>query len=370
MYSTTALYNRRIRQGGSRKTVVDIYYNSILVESDLPVSGGSITADRTADMRRTGNLTLADRSLIPSLAQGGILEPYGTEFKVRSGIVYPDGTEELIPIGIFVLDTTSWAESDGPIPSVNLVDRSMIMIRADIGPTLSASGKLAKSFLETIFYYFWPDLTISYGSGLNQAVRVPGGVVFDQGNHWQIMNQMAALMGGEFYFDNDGNPIARVFPDFDENTTVNDAVYKIDIGVNGVLINANRSVTREDVYNSVYVVGQASQNGAVPVGHVYNNDPASPTYREGPFRKMGKRIENNLLSTNAQCLAYAENELLKYRRLARTLTVESLTNPALQEGDILQISYLDAETEPALAQSITFPLADGSMNIDCAVQRL
>ncbi len=368
MYATSSLFDSRIKQGGMRKTVVDIYYNNILVASDLPVSSGTIRADRTADMRRTGSLALTDESLIPSLQAGGILEPYGTEFKVKSGIVYPNGTSEMIPLGVFVLDKTNWQESEGPLPSVELVDRSMIMIRAQIGPSLGASGKVASAFLNQIFAYFWPELTITYDPAINQAVRVPGGVTFDNGNHWDIMNQMASLMGGEFYFNNDGNPVCSPFPDFDELTTVNDAVYHVAAGE--TMVNAARSVSREDVYNSVYVVGQSSNSGPIPIGHVFNNDPASPTYREGPFRKMGIRIENNLLTTATQCRVFAQNELLKYRRLARTLSVDTLTNPALQEGDIIQVTYLEAETEPALVQSIDFPLADGTMNIDCAIQRL
>lgn len=368
MYPTTAKFDSRITQGGMRRTVVDIYYNNIVVETDIPVSSGSITASRTSDMRRTGSLALADKTLIPSLQAGGVLEPYGTEFKVRSGIVYPDGSQELIPLGVFVLDKTSWQESSGPLPSVELVDRSMIMMRADIGPTLGASGKVAKTFLEQIFHYFWPELDITYDPAVNQSIRVPGGTNFDQGNHWDIMVQMATLMQGEFYFNNDGLPVLKPVPAFDETTTVSSAVYAINSGLN--LVDAQRSVSREQVYNSVYVVGQSSNNGPLPVGHVFNNDPASPTYREGPFRKMGIRIENNLLTTATQCRFFAQERLLEYRRLARTLSLETLSNPALQEGDIIQVTYLDAETEPALVQSVSFPLAEGTSSVECAVQRL
>lgn len=370
MYSTTALFDRRIRQGGKRKTVVDIYYNNVAVETDVPVSDGSVSVDRNAAIRRTASVTIPDRALVPSLEEGGVLEPYGTEFKIKHGIVYPDGTEELIPLGVFVLDTTSWNDSSGPIPSVDLVDRAMIMNRAQIGPALGASGKLAQSFLETIFYYFWPDLTITYGSGVDTTVRVPGGTSFDNGDHWAIVTQMASLMGAEIYFDQDGLPVVNALPVFDDTITVADAVYTVDAGENGVLLDASRSVSREEVYNSVYVVGQGSQSGSVPVGHVYNNDPASPTYREGPFRKMGIRIENNLLMTNAQCVSFAQQELLKYRRLARTLSLSSLPNPALDGGDIIKAQYLDGSSDPALIERINFPLAGGAMGLECAIQRL
>ena len=370
MYSTTELFDRRIRQSGKRKTVVDIHYNGQVVETDIPVSGGDIRVDRSASIRRTASIQIADRKMVPSLEEGGVLEPYGTEFKVRHGIVYPNGQEELLPMGMFVLDATSWNEANGPIPTVNLVDRAMIMSRAQIGPVLSASGKLALSFLEQTFYYFWPDLTITYGSGLDLTARLPGGTAFDNGEHWAVVSAMATAMGGEIYFDQDGLPVVNPLPEFDETTTVADAVYTVDAGENGVLIDATRSVTREEVYNSVYVVGAASEGGSVPIGHVYNNDPASPTYREGPFRKMGIRIENNLLNSNAKCIAYANEELLRYRRLARTLDLTMLPNPALDAGDIVKVVYLDAEEEPALIQGYTYPLAGGAMGVQTAIQRL
>src|SRR5678815_2265168 len=103
VYATSALFDRRIRQGGTRKTVVDIYYNNILVESDIPVSAGNVTVDRGAAIRRTATITIPDRKMVPSLKEGGVLEPYGTELKIRQGIVYPNGQEELIPLGVYVL---------------------------------------------------------------------------------------------------------------------------------------------------------------------------------------------------------------------------------------------------------------------------
>jgi hypothetical protein len=367
MYTTSALFDRRIIQGGKRKTVADIFYAGITVESDIPVVGGSVAVDRAAGIRRTATLDLADKGLVPSLISGGILEPYGTEIAIRQGIVYPDGTEELIPLGRFVLDTTSWNEAEGPVPSIQLVDRAMIMNRAQIGPLLGFGGRMPETVINDLIAYFWGDIVITYGSGLDTLARVPGGVAYDDGNHWDIVIDMAAVMGGEIYWDQVGDPVVNKFPVFDDTTTVNDTVYSIEADIN--MIDAHKSISRQDVYNSVYVVGQATET-SVPRAAVYNNDPASPTYREGPFGKMGIRIENNLLVNNTACSAYAAEQLNKYKRLARTLTIETLPNPALDVGDIINIVYLDATSEPALVQTINYPLAGGTMSIDCSITRL
>lgn len=367
MYATSALFDRRIIQGGKRKTVADIYYSGITVESDIPVAGGSVRIDRDAAVRRTASLDLADKALVPSLINGGILEPYGTEIRIRQGIVYPDGTEELIPLGRFILDTTSWNESSGPVPSIELVDRAMIMNRAQIGPLLGFGGRVPGAVIDELFVYFWGDLTVTYGSGLDTTARVPGGIAYDSGNHWDIVVDMAAVMGGEIYFDADGNPVVNKYPVFDDTTTSLDAVYTIEADIN--MVDAHKSITRQDVYNSVYVVGQATEN-SLPRAAVYNNDPSSPTYREGPFGKMGIRIENNLLVNNTACSAYAAEQLNKYKRLARTLSIETLPNPALDVGDIINIIYLDNSSEVALVQAINYPLASGVMSIECSITRL
>jgi hypothetical protein len=362
MYPTSETFKRRIRQGGRRKTVVDVYYNGQLVKADLPVESGSIRVDRNAGVRRSGSITVPDKSLIPVFLND-VLSPYGTEIKIRQGIVYPNGEEELVPLGVFVLDTTSWDESEGPIPSIEFYDRSIILERAQIGNVWDFSGFTAQKAILKIIVNLFPEYfdELSFEDGLNNY-RIPGGTAYDSGNTWTIAQEIARGMGGEIYFDLDGLPVVKKLPHFDRSTLDAEAVWTFDVGEDGVLQTADRSITREGTYNRIFVKGRANENGHFPRADVRNNDADSPLRVNGPFRGQGFTIQDDKLTTTAQCSRVGLQKLAELCRLSRTLSFTAIPNPAIQEGDIVLLKYLDGSTELGLIESMTIPLGPGEFN--------
>lgn len=372
MFPTSESFIRRIRESGRRKTVADILsggQQSVVIAENIPVQGGSVKADRTAAIRRSGSLIIPDRNLVPSFTS--TLLPYGVELKIKQGIVYPNGTEELIPCGVFILDTTSWSEDSGPIPSIEFFDRSMPMERAQIGPALDYSGARASAVIESLIAYFWPDLPVEIEEGLEDPVN-PGGTVYTSGNHWDIVQQMARKMGAEIYFDVIGNPVVTRLPSFDDNTSSDDAVWEVTVGENGIMTKASREITREGVYNGIYVLGAAPayEGAEIPYAYAINQISSSPTYWDGPFRRMGIKITDNTLTTFVDCQRVANEKLAEVSRLAQGLTFEAVPNPAVEPGDIVHLKYLSGEEQVGLLETITIPLGTGSASGKISLQKI
>lgn len=356
MYPTSANFNRRVRESGARKTVADIYFDGALVAENLAVSGGSIRVELDGQVRRSGNITIADPRLVPTLSN--ILSPLGAEMLIRQGVVYPNGTEELVPLGMFRLEVTSWGETDR-VPKMQLFDRSKAMY-ADLPSPHSRSGWSAQAVVVAFIEWLIPSLaplspTSIFDSGIADY-RIPGGHVFDASNHWDPIVELCQNMGGRLYFDVDGSPRCKTIANL---SGLSVPVATVDAGERGVLVTADKSYSREGVYNSVNVRGAASTNGNVPKASAYNLDPGSPLRYGGPFGRTGITIDDSTLTTSTQCLRRAQAELARYTGLSYSLDFSAIPNPALDVGDVVKFVYPDGRSELHELSTLTIPLGVG-----------
>lgn len=357
MYAVSADFSRLIRESGVRKTVADVYYDGEMIASGLAVSDGSIRIELDGQVRRSGSITVADPRLVPTLTS--TLSPLGTEIRIRQGVIFPNGTEELIPVGVFRLDVTSWSELDR-VSTIQLYDRSKAL-QAELPSPHSRSGQLAKSVIIDFLEWFYPSLAPINPAGVFDPslvdYRLPGGHVFESSNHWDPVVELARNMGGRLYFDVDGSP--RCDP-IEELSDVSTYVETIDAGPSGVLIEADRTYSREGVYNSVVVIGASTTGGAIPRSVVYNLDPGSPLRYGGPFGKTGIVINDSALTTETQCFKRARTELARYTGLSYSLDFSSVPNPALDVGDVIRAIYPDGSFELHQINDLTLPLGKGS----------
>lgn len=358
MYSPlSSKFDRSIRQSGRRKAVADIYFDGELIAEDLAVSEGSIRVELDGQVRRSGSITIADPRLVPALSD--LLSPLGTEVRVRQGVVYPNGTEELIPLGVFRLDVTSWGEIDR-VSKIQIYDRSRAL-QADLPSPHSRAGWSAKAVIVDFIEWLVPTLKPINPADLFDPslvdYKLPGGHVFEQDNHWDPIVELARNMNGQLYFDQEGQPRCTPIVQLDESST---PVWTVNAGEGGVLVSADRTYSREGVFNSVNVIGAANASGTVPRATAYNLDQGSPLRYGGPFGRTGITINDSSLTTKAQCLARARAELARYTGLSYSLDFAAIPNPALDAGDIVQFVYPDGSEETHQIASLSIPLGQGS----------
>src|ERR1700756_727116 len=80
----------------------------------LHVTEGSVVVDRSAQYKRSSNLTAIDPTgqLVPSDVSG-IMTPFGTEVRPYKGVKYSDtpGDYEVVPLGVFRIGKSTITEA-------------------------------------------------------------------------------------------------------------------------------------------------------------------------------------------------------------------------------------------------------------------
>lgn len=356
----SANFSRRVRESGKRKTVADVYYDNALIATDLAVSEGSIKVDLDGQVRRSGSVTIADPRLVPSFSK--VLSPQGAEIVIRQGVVYPNGTEELIPLGRFHAELASWRELEN-ISTIQLYDRSKGLASSKLSGLLSRSGKSATEVIIEILEWYYPELApldpvAVFAEGL-AFYRLPGGQVFDQGNYWDAISDLARNMGGRLYFDVEGQPKVSLI---DNLSSISNPVLTIDSGELGILEEAEHSLSSEEIFNAVTVVGATPENGVAVSATVYNLDPSSPLRYGGPFGKRIDSITDSALTELSQCYRRANLELAKYTGLSYSTDFTAVPNPALDVDDFVRFRYPSGRTEVHQIQSLSIPLGSGKFS--------
>jgi len=366
MFPVSKTFLDAIRAGSYQfVAVADVFFNGVFAVS-LPIESGSVEVDRTATIRRSCNITVADQKFVPTYVNSP-LAPYGAEIRIRAGIQYLNTTQELCSLGTFRVQEVTWDEAGGSLPSVIGLDRSKTLEDAKFLVPRDLSGQGAQSAIQALVSEVG-SWSVLFDTSLSD-VTIPGGSVFDSERLTTVQNLCSAL-GADGYFDVYGNFVVQATPGLKHTNTSGDAVWTIDAGPTGVLVSAGRGVSRSGVYNAVAIQGTSTATAA-PMGYAADTDSRSPTYWgpatalpfgpfvTTPFGQVVLRETNSLLTTAQQCTVAAQARLNDVLGLARSLDFKTLVNPALQEGDIINVVYLDGTSELHLVDKLHIPLGQG-----------
>jgi hypothetical protein len=366
MYSPlSADFLRTITQTKKLVAKADLLYNGELTATNLHVQDWTLTIDRNATNRRSGSLTLVEPSMIPSISTA--LNPYGIELVLNVGVQYFDGTSELVPVGVFPVEVTSWEDAFyQPLPKIQFYDRSKTVERARALTPTDKGGMFSRDLVFHLIDDILPpglkgNVSYNYDPTLGDE-KLPGGTMFDY-ERWDFIKIAAEVIRAEAFFDVLGNVTIQPPPVLNSMTKGSDAAWVVSAGTRGALVKAQRSVSRTNVYNIVSVYGSVpSSNLPQPVAHAFDTDPLSATYYLGPFGQSALRINNSLLTTVGQCQQVANLKLNEATGRARALTMSCLPNPALDAGDLLLVKYADTTQELHLIDSIQMS-SKGDFNI-------
>lgn len=346
MYPVSQDFLNTIRRGGIRKTVIDLYFNQLLTKKNIPVSDWSINSTSGNVIRSNGTCTIVDPLLIPTFfSDASLIIPAGAEIVIRTGFAYAGGAEELVPMGVFTIEAVSWKDGRSSEVQIDFNDRGKVIERYGWNAPKDFSGKLATAVLAELVNFTAPYYSLTTQmSGLSDY-RLPGGSVLDN-DRLDNIKTVAAGMGGQVYFNRFGNPILTRVPQIDPSTTASAAVWQVDAGTDGVLVEANKGLSRSDVFNGVAVYGAVPDEGKKqPFATVIDNNPNSPTYYGGPFGKVWERIEDSTLTTVTQCQKLASTTLAQRTGLAKSVDFQLVPNAALDVDDIILVKYYNGSTE-------------------------
>ena len=349
MYPVSDRFLARLAESHRVATQVQLFLtNGAVVE--LEHTGGSVTVDRSQAIRRTCTVTVADPSLIPR-SPTDQLASYGARLRITRGIDYGDGTQELVPLGVFRLDSVDGDVSEGP---VTLQGKGLEAVVADDKFTAPyrATGTVVGAVTALI------QRSIPAADVISLVVDQPiGSRVFDvEADPWAGAQEIAAAAGAEVYANADGVFVIAALP----NLLTTPPVWAIEAVEGGVYISGNRAMTSDNVFNGVLARGENTSENVPPVSYLaVDDDPGSPTYWGGPFGRRPKFVSSSAYTTLSACAQAANAELAKAKAPNASGDISSLPNPALEPGDVLRVTHEDGTRELHQAAAFTVPLSEG-----------
>lgn len=295
-----------------------------------------VTADRSAQVRRTLQAVLA-----PETPRGmGGVTVQGAYLQLDVGVDYLDGGTELIPQGLFRIDSEDAQRPDGGISITGYGREKAVADDRFTTPRTSASES-ALELIQALLLESVPDAVVVLRTKRDANV----GRTTWETDRWGAIDggdgSLARSLGVEVWADGRGRFVISDVP-----TLADPAVWTCDAGAQGVLVSAATSTSVEGVYNVVVAVGDAS-DGSLPVGPVIAEDstPTSPTRTTGPFGRRVRHYSSPLLRTTEQADTAARSLLANSLGLTRAVSFTAVPNPALEPGDVVLV---DGDAGPEL----------------------
>lgn len=331
----------------------------------VPIADGSVVFDATADARRRCTIT------VPRYGPDGfdwmpgtdVLHPlssYGMRLNIRTGVVHPDGTTERVNLGWYL------------ITDVRLDQGRVVVTGSDLW-RLVADFKIPPGAPAA----FVPsaDPLVTYALVLNRLARwglvdadpqilpvtTEPGVILplksrfatpEEADRAQLMKDVGEFSARSVYVDD--NATITLLP---EPSVPGTPVLTLVDGVGGTIVRRAVSQARQQLYNSVTVVGTSQSTGKevgratarLPVGNVIG-----PTSPYGTVNYWWRSTE---IANNTEAATKADQLLARLSRMGREEEVTCVPNPALELLDTVRVTSTDLGTFDALVVAIQVPLA-------------
>lgn len=349
MYPVSDRFLARLAESHRVATRVQLFLTTGDVV-ELEHTGGSVTVDRGQAIRRTCTVTVADPALIPR-TPADQLATYGARLRISRGVEYGDGSSELVPIGVFRLDSVDGDVSEGPV-SLQGTDLSAVIADDRLTEPYSATGTVVGA-VTALIQRSIPDADV-----ISLIDNVPiGRRVFDvEADPWAAVQEIAAAAGAEVYPNADGVFVISRLPDL----LTAEPVWAVEAVEGGVYIKATRAMSSDKVFNGVLARGENTSENTPPVSYLAtDNDPGSPTYWGGPFGRRPTFYSSSTLTTVNACAQAANLKLAQATAPNASGDISSLPNPALEPGDVIRVTHPDGSRELHQVAAFTVPLDEG-----------
>ncbi|MFJ4828387.1 DUF5047 domain-containing protein [Streptomyces sp. NPDC088747] len=309
----------------------------------LPATGGEVGVDRTAAIRRTCKATCIDPLgvLVPS-GTDSLLTPYGTELRPYRGVRYaptpehPEGETEVVPLGVFRLSKVTIQDTTGGSPDIQLeaYDLSRTVARDKFtSPYVIATGTNIIDAIKAILERTFPDL--SYDSiSTTRTTTAPR--LYDVGDDpWEAVTVLAQTLGCDVYFDVEGWVV--IAPPVDIDALPAPEFTYIE-GERCTMLDLSRVFTDEPGHNGIVLTGESPGDELPAVRAVaWDEEPTSATYHLGPYGEVPQFITDQLIKTQEEAQATADQLLQNLLGFSSQLSISSIVNPAFEAGHVVEV---------------------------------
>lgn len=345
----------------------DVLYDSV------PVVGGEVRVDATAQTRRALDVTVVDDDarfgtalqLTPQQG-GGVLAPYGPMVQVQYGVVVPGQGLVLLDQGMFRIASAE-STGDGTV-RVTGYDLSRQVSRAKpVVPLVITAGTKYTDAIVRVVSGGLPALVarrvcVDLAQVVVSTQTTPLIVIDEQADRWAEASKMATAIGYELWFGPNGGLVLR--------PAVNPAraapVVRLVEGETA-LLGVTRSASDDPGYNGVVLHATSSTLPAPIRSVVWDEVRDSPTYHLGPYGEVPLFIDSEYVATQAQADAAAKVELVRQLGSTDRVPVTLLPDPSLEPGDVAVIKRARSGVDGTYVfDELTLPLtAEDAMTGVC-----
>jgi hypothetical protein len=313
-------------------------------EEGLPFSNGAISATLASQVTRQLSIAV-DESLYPA-SDSALLAPYGNELRVFQGIKPGAG----VPY--------EWQTFRGKIQDSELGDFTVDIRAADRASEVKESGFLrpdnsivndpVTQELRRLITDGVP--TATFGTFDNITNLTPQ-LTWEQ-DRGSACDDLSKGSGSFWYALANGDFVMRFIPWTVDQT----AVVELADGEGGSISTASPSKSRENVYNSIVVIGERT-DGTAPVYAVAQDlDPTSPTYVGGAFGVKTMLIRAQAAVNQAQALSLARDTLRYAKALTQSWQLTTTFDPSMELGDCIGITARGLQRDVQVVAAFQFPL--------------
>jgi uncharacterized protein DUF5047 len=309
----------------------------------LPAIGGEVNCDRTAAVRRTCKATCVDPlgDLVPS-DTSSLLTPYGTELRPYRGVRYaptpehPEGEIDVLPLGVFRLSKVTIQDTTGGSPDIQLeaFDLSRTVARDKFtSPYVIAENTNVIDAIKAILERSFPDLQYDAIS-TTRTTTAPR--LYDVGDDpWEAVTDLATSLGCDIYFDVEGWVVIAPPTDIDALPTPDFTYIE---GQQCTMIDLSRVFTDEPGFNGIVLTGESPGDELPAVRAVaWDNEPTSATYHLGPYGEVPQFITDQLIKTQEEAQATADQLLRNLLGFSAQLSITGVVNPSFEAGQVIEV---------------------------------
>ena len=338
---------------------------------DLPYGGGGTTLTTTtaaaATITPVAGITTVPLSAIIPTGPLSTTAPFGNEIVLQSGVLTAQGWQ-FVPLGRFVILTATMNDTISDLTcSLHCVDRSWLVGSRTLKAAynLPASGGNFAAELQALISTTWPT-TAGYPSLLYSIMpttaTVPNSALNEGQDPWQAAQDMAASLGYELFFDVFGNVVAyptptpnALSPQWAFVETLPSPNGTVSTPPQSAPISVTHTLTRDGIVNDFTVSGTGTGNAAPVRATASDTNPGDPTFIGGPFGDVANFTTANLILTQAQAQAAANNALAISLSSAQQVNITCAPNPLFAVDDVVTVTRarLGLNQTPVVLDTIT-----------------
>ena len=329
---------------------LDLYDGETLVQPDVKITTGSVSSSWKANNRRTFSATVA---LYPW--EDLNINVYSSRVKVYVGPEVRPNVPHYIQQGAYRVDAVSREKAGAIAISGSSYEVYVIQDRFWT-PTTPTGGVSTIESIKTLIRNSFPPAQFIVTATKDKLVEMTAPW---ERERWEAVTSLCESINADVYCNTEGKFVIADKVDFSE--AKKNPVWAVNVGPDGVLVTENVAQTRDRVYNAVVAYSSTSEADKPPVtAVVWDQDPTSKTWYDGPFGRVSRFYSNPSFTTVEQCQSAARNMLAEALAENREVNFSMVPNPALEVGDVVQLSMLDGTVENHFITDLTIPLGLGA----------